>query len=351
MGRHQRFSLSKKIVTRIFTHPSGISWKSNKKKESLVAYLHQFKREASRCKFDNDAATIRIFIKGLRNAHTLATRVYEKGPQSLADAIKEVEKPQAAPQLTATLLPSSSVNTMSSDDDKCIQRQELGHMACHCPHIKCSDCDEDGHVAADCPDKKSHHQVHEQGTEITVPTQDDVRDPHLAITIEIGTITMIIRTDIGLASQDPIPKVIATGVTVKVTHKGVIAGPITNPHTAAHHATETQVHTTTNETLHTEDPHHRSFSRHHSRSRPHASHNHNHKISSKPSYSSDQTAWKNKDRKYKQVTIDDPPSNYYSSDEQASKSYDDLNYESPLLVCHPMNGEGCPKRILLPLHT
>ena len=61
-----------------------------KEKESLAAYIHHFKREASRCKFDNDAATIRIFIKGLKNAHTLATRVYEKGPQSLADAIKEV---------------------------------------------------------------------------------------------------------------------------------------------------------------------------------------------------------------------------------------------------------------------
>ena len=70
-----------------------------------------------------------MFIKGLRNAHTLATKIYEKGPQSLADAIKEVEKLQAAQQLTATLLPSSSVNTMSSDDDKCFQCQELGHMA------------------------------------------------------------------------------------------------------------------------------------------------------------------------------------------------------------------------------
>ena len=39
--------------------------------------------------------------------HTLATRVYEKGLQSLADAIKEVEKLQAADQLTSTLLPSS----------------------------------------------------------------------------------------------------------------------------------------------------------------------------------------------------------------------------------------------------
>ena len=124
-----------------------------KEKESLAAYIHHFKREASRCKFDNDAATIRIFIKGLKNAHTLATRVYEKGQQSLADAIKEVEKLQAAKQLTATLLPSSSVNTMSNDDEKYFQCQESGHMACHCPRTRCFDCNEYGHVAADCPDK------------------------------------------------------------------------------------------------------------------------------------------------------------------------------------------------------
>ena len=85
-----------------------------KEKESLAAYIHHFKREASRSKFNNDAATIRIFIKGLRNVQTLVTRVYEKGPQSLADAIKEVEKLQAAQQLTTTLLPSSSVNTMTN---------------------------------------------------------------------------------------------------------------------------------------------------------------------------------------------------------------------------------------------
>ena len=41
-----------------------------KEKESLAAYIHHFKREASRYKFDNDAATIRIFIKILKNAHT-----------------------------------------------------------------------------------------------------------------------------------------------------------------------------------------------------------------------------------------------------------------------------------------
>ena len=76
-----------------------------------------------------------IFIKGLKNAHTLASHVYKKGPQTLADAISEVEKLQAAQQSTATLLPSSTVNVMSSKDDKCFQCLELGHLACHCPHI------------------------------------------------------------------------------------------------------------------------------------------------------------------------------------------------------------------------
>ena len=124
-----------------------------KEKESLATYIHHFKREASRCKFDNDAATIRIFIKGLKNTHTIATRVYEKGPQSLADAIRKVEKLQAVQQFTSTLLPSSSVNTVSSNDDKCFQYQDMGHMTCYCPHIRCFDCNDYGHVTADCPDK------------------------------------------------------------------------------------------------------------------------------------------------------------------------------------------------------
>ena len=44
-----------------------------KERESLAAYIHRFKREADRCNFDNNAAMIWIFVKGLRNAHTLTT--------------------------------------------------------------------------------------------------------------------------------------------------------------------------------------------------------------------------------------------------------------------------------------
>ena len=73
-------------------------------KELLAAYVHRFKWEASRCKFNNDAATIRIFLKGLKSAHAIATKVYEKGPQTLVETIKEVERLQAAQQITSTLL-------------------------------------------------------------------------------------------------------------------------------------------------------------------------------------------------------------------------------------------------------
>ena len=124
-----------------------------KERESLAAYIHRFKREANRCNFDNNAAKIWIFVKGLENAHTLATPVYRKGPQTLAAAIREVERLQEAQQMTATLLPSSAVNVMSSEDDKCFQCQESGHMACHCPKLRCFDCNKYVCVAADCPDK------------------------------------------------------------------------------------------------------------------------------------------------------------------------------------------------------
>ena len=68
-----------------------------------------------RCNFTNNAATIGIFVKGLKNAHTLAACVYEKGPQTLTDTtISEVEKLQAAQQLTTTLLPSLAVNVMTN---------------------------------------------------------------------------------------------------------------------------------------------------------------------------------------------------------------------------------------------
>ena len=75
----------------------------HQEKESLAAYIHQFNTEAKRFNFTNDAATIRIFIKGLKNAHSLTTCIYEKGPQTLSDAISKVKNLNAVQQLTAMI--------------------------------------------------------------------------------------------------------------------------------------------------------------------------------------------------------------------------------------------------------
>ena len=99
-----------------------------KEKESLTAYIHYFRREAKRCNSMNNATTIRIFVKRLKNAHNLAAHIYEKGPQTLTDAISEVEKLHATQQLTATLIPSSTVNVMSHEENQCFQCQESGHI-------------------------------------------------------------------------------------------------------------------------------------------------------------------------------------------------------------------------------
>ena len=67
---------------------------------------------------------------------------------------------------------------------------------------------------------------------------------------------MTIEIGIDLSGQDPVHAVIDTGVTVAMTHKEVALGPITDPHATAHHVTEAQAHTATDETPYTADPHH-----------------------------------------------------------------------------------------------
>ena len=135
-------------------------------RESLAAYVHWFKTEAKRCNYTNDAATIRIFIKGLKNAHSLATCMYEKGPQTLSAAISKVEKLNAVQQLTSMIIPPSTVNIMSNDEDHCFQCQEQGHIARNCPNIRCFKCDEYCHIVMDCPHRipplgilVKHHQA------------------------------------------------------------------------------------------------------------------------------------------------------------------------------------------------
>ena len=129
---------------------------------TLKAYIHRFKTEASRCNFTNDATTIRIFVKGLKNVHSLAIHIYEKGTQLFNDAISEVEKLNTTQRVTATIIPLSMVNVMSNKADHCFQCQETAHTACNYTHIGWYECYEYGHIVMDCP-----HKIPPSGTPVT----------------------------------------------------------------------------------------------------------------------------------------------------------------------------------------
>ena len=120
-------------------------------KESLTLYIHQYRTEAKKYNFMNDAATIRIFIKGLKNFHSLSTCIYKKGPQMLSIAIPKVEKLNAVQELTTISTPPPTVSIMSNDEDHCFQCQEQGLIARNCLNFRCFKCDEYGHIVLDCP--------------------------------------------------------------------------------------------------------------------------------------------------------------------------------------------------------
>ena len=124
---------------------------------------------------------------------------------------------------------------MSSDDDKCFQCQETGHMTHYCPHIRCFACDNYGHIAADCPNKIPPSGIPARCRDNNTSRCDrstswsnihdrhyhhDHRDRHRS------------------ADLDLTPIILDTGITVTVTLTEVTLDLSTDPHSAAHHATE-----------------------------------------------------------------------------------------------------------------
>ena len=103
-----------------------------------------------------------------------------------------------------------------------------------------------------------HPQAYQQDAETI--TLVDVIDPHLRVTITTGITTMTIEIGTGPADLDLTPITLDIGVTVMATLAEVTLDPFTDPHAAAHHATEAQAHTVTTETHHTTDPHHAGVS-------------------------------------------------------------------------------------------
>ena len=122
-----------------------------KDNETLATHIHCFKTAVKQCAFDNDTAAICIFVKDLRDAPTIASKIYEKDPQTLSEVFRLIEKLNAAHQLTATL--TLSTVSLMSGDDKCFVCRWTGHFGHHCPDAQCYGYDEFGHFAQDWPHK------------------------------------------------------------------------------------------------------------------------------------------------------------------------------------------------------
>ena len=212
---------------------------------------------------------------------------------------------------------------MSSDDDKCFQCQKTGHwhvIALISDALTVTIMDMLQQIAL----TKYHLQAHQQDAGTTPLV--GMTDQHLRIINTPGVTTVALGTGTDSVDLDLTHITLDIGVTVAVTLAEVILDHFTGPHTIAHHTTRVPAHTATAKTHHIADPHYTGISPEmtvdlehiiptNTITIPHRDHLLVH----------NQPPGKPKDRKYKQVTIDDPPSEYYSSDEQDSDSEDDLN--------------------------
>ena len=147
----------------------------------------------------------------------------------------------------------------------------------------------------------------------------------LGIIVTPDTLAMIIKIGSGLVIPNPTHITMDIGVAAIMTPVEATPGHPTDLHDIVSHATEAQAHTATTMTCHTADLHPVEIF---PKMTTDLDTNPENNITNWHKYllqAHKQHHGKHKDRRHKQVTIDNPPSKYYSSDDQDSDSKDDLN--------------------------
>ena len=170
---------------------------------------------------------------------------------------------------------------------------------------------------------KYHHQAHQDTAEVT-PLRGMIGNP-LGIIVTPDAFAMIIKIGPGLVIPNPTHITMDIGVTAIMTPIEAAPGHPTNLHNVVSHATEAQAHSITAMTCHTADLHPVEIFPKMTANLDTFPKKQHYKLAQGSSSSSQTTPWKHKDRRHKQVTIDNPPSEYYSSDDQDSDSEDNLN--------------------------
>ena len=109
---------------------------------------------------------------------------------------------------------------MSSDNmTGAFQCQEVGHMACYCPHIQCYDCDNYGHVMPWTAQIRYCHLVHQHAAGLT-PTTGVERSSSKHATVTPDTHAMITGTDLDSVVPDLTPVTTDTGVVAaRILHR------------------------------------------------------------------------------------------------------------------------------------
>ena len=226
-------------------------------------------------------------------------------------------------QLTATLLPSSAINVMSNEEDQCFQLQELGHITHHCQNVCCFECDEYGHIVVDCPDKippsgtPACHQRQNSNTRHC--TRSTSRHHH----------------------QDQYRHNRSRSQSQPHRYRSHSCHNPYRGHSRSHHR-ESRCHCRSTlqccypsafcyhcDTSHQRSSSSRSSSTHSrdcSRSRLCTAYKPSKKTLSKSSSSSSRTAGKPLDRNHQRVMIDDPQTDYYSTDDTSSDCKDDEDH-------------------------
>ena len=128
-----------------------------KDSEMLTTYIHRFKKEAKHCNFNSHPAKIRIFLKELINSSNIAPGVYEKGPETIKDAISIVKKISSAQCIAASFSQNHQISMMKrgstyhhTPSQDCLNCGQLGHPWFTCPHIICDGCNQCGHIYRHC---------------------------------------------------------------------------------------------------------------------------------------------------------------------------------------------------------
>ena len=144
----------------IHTYTSRFMEIQQKDSETLMAYIHRFKKEAKHWDFDSHPAKIRIFLKGLINSSKIALGVYEKRPETIKDAISIVEKISSAQRIAASFSQNHQISMMkrgSTDhhtpSQDCSNCAQSGHPWFTCPCIICNGCNQHGHIYRHCWDR------------------------------------------------------------------------------------------------------------------------------------------------------------------------------------------------------